>query len=334
MEKTAPLAWYRLRRLAPVLFTALFLLILVRHLAGTEQFYETLRGASWSRFTEALVAMVGAFVLSARRWTSILEALGHRVPMRRALGAMLATWPLALFTPSRASDVLRAIAIKDLCPPVVGAGSVLAEKAIDVQALCVLTMIGASFSGLWTMASVAFLLSIAEVVVVVALLRRGTALERWPVLRRRPEIIRQLLLTLSQLLYKPGRLAIAALSSVVTWIAATLVVHSLFRAMHADVPFASTLTLWPPAILLGQIPLTLAGMGTRDMAFIYMLRASGQPGISESAVLAATFSYSLVVTWLPALLGLPLTMRFFSRTVPEPRSVEFSLDQGMKHETK
>lgn len=326
--------WHRLRPVALVLFTAVFLVVLVRQLAGTEQFYTTLRTARWSRLSEALLAMAAALVLSARRWTIILEALGYHVPMRRAFSAMLATWPLALFTPSRASDVLRAVAIKDLCPPIVGAGSVLAEKAIDVQALCLLTMIGAAVRGLWSIVPVAGLLLIAEWVVIALLLHLREGIERWPILRRRPEVVRQLLLTLSKLLRQPGRLSIAALSSVVSWVAATVVVVSLLDVTRAEVAFSSTLALWPPAILFGQLPLTLAGMGTRDMAFIYMLRAGGYTELSESAVLAATFGYSLVVTWLPALIGLPLTLRFFLGRPAQPGSAEAYLDQGVKHDTK
>jgi uncharacterized protein (TIRG00374 family) len=330
----SPPRWHRLRPVVLALFTVVFLGLLVRHLAGTERFLETLRAARWGGLFEAVLAMAGALAVSAQRWTIILAALGYRVPLGRALAAMLATWPLALFTPSRASDVLRAVAIKDLCPPVIGAGAVLAEKAIDVQALCLLTMIGASVRGLWPIVVIACVVLVAEWAVVGLLMHSGEVLERLPVLRRRPEIVRQLLSALATLLRRPGSLLVAALSSFACWVAATLIAASLLAATRAEVAFTSTLALWPPALLVGQLPFTLAGMGTRDVAFIYMLRASGYGELSESAVLAATFGYSFVATWLPALIGLPLAMRFFLGRTDKQEPVEVSLEQGAKHDTE
>jgi glycosyltransferase 2 family protein len=330
----APSLWRRIRPVALALFTIVFLGLLVRHLAGTEQFVETLRTARWGGLFYALSAMAFALAVSARRWTIILGALGYRVPIGRAFAAMFATWPLALFAPSRASDVLRAVAIKDLCPPVIGAGAVLVEKAIDVQALCLLTMIGAGVSGLWSMVVISCVLLVGEWVVIGLLMYAGEVLERLPVLRKRPEIVRQLLFALSTLLRQPGRLSVAALASIACWVAATLIVVSLLSVTRAEVAFMSTLALWPPALLVGQLPLTLAGMGTRDMAFIYMLRAGGYSEISESAVLAATFGYALVATWLPALIGLPFTMRFFLGRSAKQESAGVFLEQDTKHDTK
>jgi hypothetical protein len=52
------------------------------------------------------------------------------------------------------------------------------------------------------------------------------------------------------------------------------------------------------------MPVTLGGMGTRDAAFLYLLRTvAGHP--AGAGVLAATMGYSAVALWSFAIVGLP-----------------------------
>jgi glycosyltransferase 2 family protein len=79
-------------------------------------------------------------------------------------------------------------------------------------------------------------------------------------------------------------------------------------AVGAEVSVFDTLTLWPVAILVGVLPATLGGMGTRDAAFLYLLRSRGTHA-TGAAILAATLAYSVVSMWSFAILGLPFMLR-------------------------
>ena len=122
--------------------TALVVWILVRNLAGAQEFADAFANARWEYGAASVGLLFVCQIVAAHRWMLILDALGHPIPFGRAARAMLATWPMALLAPARASDLLRALAIADLCPPLRGAGSVVAEKAIDVQSLCLLAIVG------------------------------------------------------------------------------------------------------------------------------------------------------------------------------------------------
>ncbi len=301
-------------RIIPVAgFTALLVWILVRNLAGPAEFKAALADARWEYGAAAVGLMVLCQYIAAHRWMLILDTLGHPIPLRRAAHAMLATWPMALLAPARASDLLRSLAIADLCPPLLGAGSVLAEKAIDVQSLCLLAITGSLAFGLPVVAVLAAGLLVAVWAFVWLVVHRRGWISGLPLLRRKPEKIEQILIAFSALLSRPGRLAVVSATSLLSWIVATALFQCLVLMFDAEVGIVATAALWPGAIFAGMMPLTLAGMGTRDAAFIYLLRAAGHTPIREGALLAATLGYSAVGTWLFAILGIPLAVQFVLR---------------------
>jgi uncharacterized protein (TIRG00374 family) len=309
-------------RIIPVAgFTALVVWILVRNLAGAEEFADAFANARWEYGAAAVGLLFVCQFVAAHRWMLILDALGHPVPFVRAAKAMLATWPMALLAPARASDLLRALAIADLCPPLRGAGSVLAEKAIDVQSLCLLAIVGSVAYEVPLVAVLAAGMLACEWIFVWALVHRRAAIAKLPLLRRKPEKIEQVLVAFTALLQRPARLVLVSATSLVSWILGTALFQCLLLMFDADVGIAATLALWPAAIFAGMMPLTLAGMGTRDAAFIYLLRAAGHTPVHEGAVLAATLGYSAVGTWLFAILGIPLAVQFVLRLRrPAPQS--------------
>ncbi|MBC8073076.1 MAG: flippase-like domain-containing protein [Deltaproteobacteria bacterium] len=323
--------WFDWRILPIAAVTAAFIWVLIRNLAGTDVVLEALQHARWELGLVAVALLLLCQLIAAHRWMLIVDVLGYHLPLGRAIDAMLATWPMALLAPARASDLLRGLAIADICPPMVGAGSVLAEKAIDVQSLCVLAIVGSLVWGVPVVALLALGLLACEWVFVWFLVYRRDRIAALPLLRRKPEKVEQLLVAFSALLARPGRLVVVALTSLASWICATALLQCLIWMMHAEVEVVATLSLWPGAVFAGMMPVTLAGMGTRDLAFIYLLRAAGDNSFQEGALLAATLGYSLVGTWLLAIVGIPFAVRFVLRLrrpaspkldPPSPRAAE------------
>jgi uncharacterized membrane protein YbhN (UPF0104 family) len=78
----------------------------------------------------------------------------------------------------------------------------------------------------------------------------------------------------------------------------------LLRATHSPVSLEEVIRYWPLAMVAGALPLTPAGMATRDAAFLFLLESDrGSP-----EVLLATFFYGLTA-WVYAFVGVPLLLR-------------------------
>ncbi len=310
---------FRLRLVLTAGMTALVLALLLREFVGSGDFARAVGGARIAWVVVAFCEASACVALGALRWSMVLGAMGYALPFWRSLAALLAVWPLAVVTPSRANELLRPLVVRDRVPLAAGTGSVLAEKAVDVFVLMMFAGAGAAVQKEWAATGLAVAGLVAEAAAVILVAARRDLLARLPVLRRSPRSVEDLFLAYESLRRKPLRLlAIAGVSLVVRFFTVA-VTYALLVAAGAGVSFFATVTLWPAAMLVGLAPLTLAGMGTRDAAFIYLLGARGAH-VDRAAVLAATMGYSAVAIWSFAVLAVPFTLRAVLRERPLGRS--------------
>lgn len=311
----------------PVAFVGTLLVTwwMVERVAGVDAFGDAWRRVSFDPsagiFDPALLAiLVLNFGLSVVRWGWILAAMGYRVRRRRLAYAILATWPMAVFTPSRASDVLRAFCIRDRVPVYSGAGSVVVEKMVDVQSLALLALSGALMHGLWHFVWLPLAILVAAWGGVIVLFWQREPFLQWRLMRRWEQRFRRTLAPLDGLRAHPGYFLAVALSSLASWMTAVLLLDALLELFGARVPFSAMLSLWPVAMFAGLVPITVAGMGTRDGAFVFLLEGVAGLTLDRGAVTAATLGFSFIATWLLAFGGLPFMLHFLLRTWRLPQN--------------
>ncbi|MCP3890558.1 MAG: flippase-like domain-containing protein [Desulfobulbaceae bacterium] len=113
------------------------------------------------------------------------------------------------------------------------------------------------------------------------------------------------------------RLVVTSVGSVGIWLLHLLQIWLFTLALNGDVPFLTSLALAPLAILAGLLPLTFAGIGTRDAALIYFF--AGFLGVEGAAALGilCTSRY-----FIPAIAGLPFLQKYLEtiRTVMRSKS--------------
>lgn len=97
-----------------------------------------------------------------------------------------------------------------------------------------------------------------------------------------------------------GRLAGIALNSLFIWFLHLLQIWMFTLALKTSVPFLANLALSPLAILAGLLPLTFAGVGTRDAALVYLYAPYMAAPAAAALGVLCTLRYVL-----PALMGLP-----------------------------
>jgi uncharacterized protein (TIRG00374 family) len=289
-----------------VLATVVIMAVLVHRFgAGLA---DAMRGAKVGWVTAAFVLSAVALLLGALRWQIVLEAMHYRLGFRRSLVAVLATWPLALVTPSRANDFLRAFVVRRTVPLAAGTGSILAEKAVDMSWLLALGVAGAALESLWLWCAVIASALAVELAIVAALVTHRSKLVKLPLFRNHGQKIEELFVAFDALLASPARLVSACTVSLLIRALTLAITFALLRAVEADVDLFDTCALWPVATLVGLVPVTLAGMGTRDAAFMYLLSERGHL-VTRANVLAATMGYSAISLGAFAIIGLPFMVR-------------------------
>ncbi|HLK41625.1 MAG TPA: lysylphosphatidylglycerol synthase transmembrane domain-containing protein [Polyangiaceae bacterium] len=297
--------WSRAARFALTLTaTGAVLGVLVADLGGSA-FWVALREARPGWVALAFAVSCACVVIGAERWRLLLRAMGHPLSLARAVYVVLATWPPAVIVPSRASDLLRAVALRGVVPMPAALASVVVEKVIDLSLLLALAAAGAAVRGFWGWGLV-IALGLGLEVGALAVLSRGSSRVR-SIRWLRPEVVDALAASARTVARARRELVPVAIASIVVRLLTVGVTQALLVAAGAEVSPIDTLTLWPAAVLVGILPLTLGGMGTRDAAFIYLLQARGH--VTRGAVLAATMGYSAVAVWSFAFIGLPMMIR-------------------------
>lgn len=96
------------------------------------------------------------------------------------------------------------------------------------------------------------------------------------------------------------RLILISTTSIFVWFLHLLQIWLFILALKAWTPFIINLALSPLAILAGLLPLTFAGVGTRDAALIYFYQPYFNVQTGAALGILCTSRY-----FLPALIGLP-----------------------------
>ncbi len=95
--------------------------------------------------------------------------------------------------------------------------------------------------------------------------------------------------------------------SIFIWLLHLLQIWFFILALKAWVPFWTNLALSPLAILAGLLPLTFAGVGTRDAALIFLYAPYFNAATGAALGLLCTSRY-----FLPAIGGLPFLEKYLS----------------------
>ena len=112
-----------------------------------------------------------------------------------------------------------------------------------------------------------------------------------------------------------ARLARVAATSLFIWFLHLGQIWLFIVALKMSAPFFVTLALTPLAILAGLLPLTLAGIGTRDAALIVLYSPYFNAAAAAALGILCTARYLL-----PALAGLPFAAGYFQgRQAPQGR---------------
>ena len=271
-----------------------------------------LAGVDWAYLGPGL-GLVGVLIgLSAWRLTWLTPA-DHPLGMPESLRLILAAGVLNMVMPSRMGDLAKAyfMTLRTGMSGALALSVSVFEKAIDLVGLLAWCVIGLAVAHGGTVGGLFFQLALAATAGLLALLLglifaggRLMALSG-PLL---PAAMRDRFLGFlaawshvhGHLHGRRRRLPVIKAFSVGLWLL-HLVQLWLFAMAIGPVPFTAVLALMPLALLTGLIPMTFAGIGTRDAAIVFLFAPWLSPEQAAALGLLATLRYLL-----PALIGIPV----------------------------
>lgn len=267
-----------------------------------------IRSARVLPLAAALALNLVNIYLKVIRWDALLRARSIRYPIRRALGAFLTSLYLGMLTPGRVGDVLRVRYLRhDLgVPHAEGLASVVMDRLCDLYVLSAFVAVGvAHYSAviagkLWwiTWGGIAVTV-LAPLLVLVPGLAERAVRAVFPARGHNPALF------LEALRAQVGRpLAITVPLTVVTFLV-TYVQGSLIAAsLGLSISFFDVTCLLSIASLLGLLPISVSGVGVRELFFALVFPLLGYgpaAGVSFGLVIFAVIHLAIValgfVSW-------------------------------------
>ena len=271
-------------------------------------------------FLVALLFFIPQILISAFRWKVMIEDHGA-LHLWEAVKLNLSCCALNILLPSRVGDLSKAYFMgrDGRVDMKRGMNVVFFEKYIDLASLGVVVLTGVLFSRHWDKACLAGLIISAGVIGFFPALY-FVNLERWTRFSIFKKIrllakIRELFLDsqdyLAGVRRNRGLAGFIVSISIFLWFVHVLQFYMIFLAFHSHVSLFHVFRLVPLAILVGLIPLTIAGMGTRDSALIYLFAP-----FESSALVAGVGLFASLRYFVPGILGLPFLSHYIVKKKP------------------
>ena len=285
---------------------------LVVHQVGARQLGEALAGASWPWLAAVIgISLVIHVGIAGAKWWYVLGALGPTIPLREAIWLRLAEGPVRFLLPLKSGEITKAVYLRRAreIPFEVGLASVLVDKATNI-----LVVLAVAVAGLAWMP-----LGLGPVGLAIGLLAAPFVLSSTlqeacrPLARRAPGRLGRFADDLLGALVGMGgreKVAILALAGILLG-AQMLNCAACLAAVGVRPPAAALAFGVPLVVLIANVPVTISGIGLRELGFLYVFAAWGAgERLVAAGLLLSTFGPVLV-----ALVGVPFVGGLVERTV-------------------
>ncbi|MEQ1758127.1 MAG: lysylphosphatidylglycerol synthase transmembrane domain-containing protein [Vicinamibacterales bacterium] len=249
-----------------------------------------------------------------------------------ALRLTLVASALNVFLPAKAGDLIKSyfVATRSDTPAGVALSIVVYERLCDMFGLIAWCLVGwvvgrPQIAGI----NAAFWLMLAVLGTVCFVLISSERAATWVEAAAKWALVHHRLKKLSNLsggwlgLLKAirGRRRFIVSYSLVLWLAHLFQIWLFSVALSVSIPFTVSASLSAVALMAGQIPLTFAGLGARDVALVVLLARYMTPEMAAAmGLLISTRGL------LPPLLGLPVMRPYLSSTIDDARTWRRRMD--------
>ncbi len=266
----------------------------------------------------SLILQAVALFVTTWRWKFIMQHLDIHVSYGRSMVHQLIGTGMAMITPGQLGEFIKVVYHRGMGFPIPeSALSIIIDRFYDLAMLCLFGFIGIG---------VIFGIQIEHLIIIIVILilvglaaflylrdKENNAQRVALILTRvspKPykEMIRQNVENLIQQVtsMKPGLILSCLLLSFANYSLLLMKVYMLALSVHMQVEFWFFASAVPLFRLVGLVPITISGIGTRDAVIIYILSSVGIP--PESSLILSVLS--LVTFQLQALVGVLFWWRF------------------------
>ncbi len=258
----------------------------------------------------AVICLVGVTLVSALRWSLVVDAIATPQPLRRMLSLMfVGNFFTQMLPTSVGGDAVRIWQLSQHGVTVERAfAGVLLERISGLLALVFMVAGGVFWLGeslsppaLRYLLFAALPALLAGLLVFCFLNRLPRSWRDLPMLGRGLHLLAMMAGDARQILLAPGRSLVLFLLSAAAHGLAVLAFFSLAHGLGLPLSLPAATAVVPAIILITFLPVSFAGWGVREGASIIMFAAVGL-GADQAATLSVLFGVALILAGLPGCL--------------------------------
>jgi uncharacterized protein (TIRG00374 family) len=276
--------------------TALIFYLLLKHM-DVNAIVDELKQASPVYILYSFLLSLIFAILSGLKLKMLVKMMGYKIAWIRCQKITFATYPLNVILPSKSGDLAKSWSLKRIMPVSQGVGIFILDRLMDLIILCLMSFAGSALISdikLLILSLSALLIGIISIFI---LYKAKSFISNNRVFRHLTDIGYA---TRSLLYNWKYFIAIFAIS-ILIWIGSVFQIFLLYSAVGKHIPFTFSIAVSPIAILIGILPITVAGMGTRDLSLVYLFSAYS----TDSASISVGILFSFLRYWVLALVGIP-----------------------------
>ncbi len=285
-----------MKRLVLFIITITIFLVLLSMIDLQDAAAAAAKANLWLLAFAAFISLIFP-VLCAWRWYVLCRLLNTPLGFWESVKIIMAAWPLGAVTPAKSGDLIKVIYLQNRFPISLTGGIVLAERVVDVFVLGIFALV----FGWWMNVEAGIYTGILVIMGILCFFL--TVYSPWidliPAAFR--DKARNVAMASRLMSSHPIALLWILLITGINWFLSVYQTWICYLALNTEVPFLLVAAAIPVAIFVGLLPITPAGMGTREAA-IMMLFADYA---SNEVNLSVGILYSIYGYWFLSLLGIP-----------------------------
>lgn len=264
-----------------VIFSILF------YFVDVEKVISILKHIDLTLFTITLFLGFPIFVILSEKWRQILKDIGCEISLKEAITIFWGTIPISQFLPLRSGELLKAVYLKRKKNFSLqkGTSSLILDNTIDLTILLSISTISLIFFEIYLPISVyQWIFFMGAIIFILFIISRKVPHDIFHALK----------------VVKIKKVVLLGFYSLLSWGMAFIGDYLLFKSLGIEIPFYSVFAIMPIILLIGFIPITISGLGTREAAIIFFFSKYA----STEALLSVGILMVLTQIILPVAIGL------------------------------
>jgi uncharacterized membrane protein YbhN (UPF0104 family) len=296
---------------AKILVSGLLVAWLAHRYGGDPSFAAAIGRLDLGSFVEAAAIVAAGLVASAVRWRVLLAARGVAMSLGRAVRLYFIGYFFNLFLPTAVGgDVVRALGVGKPAGLAVVAGTILVERIVGFGCLLAVGLVASHLAP--ELAIVRPSLWAAGLAFAVGLLVLARAPLQWGQRPGAARWVAGLARTAAQVrgtAVPAGALA-ATIALSLAWQAALVAANAILsEGLGGVAPVRSLLAFVPVIQAIGMVPISVGGLGVREMGYEFFFRQAGYDGAGAVALAACFLGVTLALALTGGLLYLVSPLR-------------------------